>query len=369
MKVNLTFRLLIVLGLLLSTTFTRSSAQSGASSPPDKASLAEKGLFDSDEIFVITLKGNVRDLLKDRMADPKYFAMELLYTKDDSTQLVMPVQVRTRGYFRRMKENCYYPPLMIDFPKEGPHQSSIFKEQKKTKLVVPCKGEDYVVREWLTYKLYNIITPNSFRARLVKVVLDDVSKGKATDPFYGILLEEEKQMAKRNKMVAVEPKLKPEQTNLEEFLVMAVFQYLIGNTDWSVQYLQNIKLIARDSVSTPITVPYDFDHAGIVNASYAHPAEELLMNSIRQRRYRGYCIPDLRAFDTIIAKYNNLKNEIYNLYTSCTLVDARYIKSTTQFLDEFYKAINNPKTWQSDFAYPCDKNGTGNVVIRGLKEE
>ena len=235
--------------------------------------------------------------------------------------------------------------------------------------MVPCKGDEYVVREWLTYKLYNVITPNSFRARLVKVKLDDVTKGKTTDAFYGILLEEEKQMAKRNKMVAVDPKLRPEQTQLEPFLSMAVFQYLIGNTDWSVQYLQNIKLIARDSVSIPITVPYDFDHAGIVNAPYARPAEELLMTSIRQRRYRGYCLPDLRSFDSIIAKYNSLKNDIYNVYTSCTLLDAKYIKSTTQFLDDFYKTINNPKSWRHDFAYPCDQSGTGNVVIKGLRED
>ena len=369
MKVNLNFRLLIILSWLLFAALDQAPAQTGDAAPQAKPGIAEKGLFDSDEILTITLKGNVRDLLKDRVSDPKYFPMELIYTKEDSTQLAMPVQVRTRGYFRRMKENCNYPPLMIDFPKEGPHQSSIFKEQKKTKLVVPCKGDEYVVREWLTYKLYNIVTPQSFRARLVKVILDDASKGKATDPFYGILLEEEKQMAKRNKMIAVEPKLRPEQTRLEEFLNMAVFQYMIGNTDWSVQYLQNIKLIAQDSVSVPVTVPYDFDHAGIVNAPYARPAEELLMNSIRQRRYRGYCMTDLRAFDTIIAKYNSLREEIYKLYTSCTLIDAKYLKSTTQFLDEFYKAINNPKSWQNDFAYPCDRNGTGNVVIRGLRED
>ncbi len=369
MKVNLNFRVLIVLSLLLSSAFTRSFAQTGESAAPAKPLFAEKGLFDSDGILVITLKGNVRDLLRDRVAEPKYFPMELLYTTDDSATMVLPVQVRTRGYFRRMKENCYYPPLMIDFPKEGPHLSSIFKDQKKTKLVVPCKGEEYVVREWLTYKLYNIITPNSFRARLVKVILDDVTKGKTTDPFYGILLEEEKQMAKRNKMVAVDPKIQPQQTQMEPFLNMAVFQYLIGNTDWSVQYLQNIKLIAPDSLSTPITVPYDFDHAGIVNAPYAHPAEELLMTSTRQRRYRGYCINDLKSFDSIIAKFNSLKNDIYNVYTSCTLLDAKYVKSTTQFLDDFYKTINNPKSFRNDFAYPCDPNGTGNIVIKGLRED
>jgi hypothetical protein len=369
MKGNLNFGLLLVSSLLLSAVLNKPVAQTGESATVNKTTSIEKGLFDSDEVFTITLKGNIKDLLKDRTSDPKFFPMDLIYTKEDSTQLVMPVQVRTRGYFRRLKENCNYPPLLIDFPKEGPHQSSIFKDQKKTKLVMPCKGEEYVVREWLTYKLYNLVTPKSFKARLVRVVLDDASKGKATDPFYGILLEEEKQMAKRNKMVSIEPKLRPEQTRLEEFLVMAVFQYLIGNTDWSVQYLQNIKLIAADSVSIPMTVPYDFDHAGIVNAPYAHPAEELLMTSVRQRRYRGYCMPDLKAFEPVIARYNSLKDDIYNLYTSCTLIDAKYIKSTTQFLDDFYKIINNPKTWKYDFAYPCDQNGTGNVVIKGFRDE
>ena len=48
------------------------------------------------------------------------------------------------------------------------------------------------------YKLYNLITPKSFKARLVKVTMDDASKKKIA-PFYGILLEDEKQMAQRNK--------------------------------------------------------------------------------------------------------------------------------------------------------------------------
>src|SRR4030095_9048666 len=115
MKVNLSFGVLLVSSLLLSGVLNKSVAQTGESAPVKKTTSIEKGLFDSDEVFTITLKGNTRDLLKDRTSDPKYFPMELSYTKEDSTQLVMPVQVRTRGYFRRMKENCYYPPLMIDF--------------------------------------------------------------------------------------------------------------------------------------------------------------------------------------------------------------------------------------------------------------
>jgi hypothetical protein len=369
MKLLLFLRPVTALSFLFLMMLSGASAQTGTPAPLTSSSSEGKGLFDSDEILQITLRGNIRDLLKDKTTRPKNFPLDLLYTKEDSTEMLLPVQVRKRGYFRRLMGNCSYPPLFIDFPKEGPHRSSVFREHKKTKLVLPCTGDEYVVREWLVYKLYNLITPKSFRARLVKVKLEDAAKGKTSAPMYGILLEEEKQMAGRNQMIAMEKKLKPEQTEADGFLNMAVFEYLIGNTDWSIQYLQNIKLIATDSAALPIPVPYDFDHAGIVEAPYAKPAEELQMNSVRQRRYRGYCVRDIKVFDDVIARYNELKKDIYSLYSDCTLLEAKYIKSTIKYLDDFYETINNPKVWQKDFAYPCDKNGTGNVVIKGLKDE
>lgn len=327
------------------------------------------GLFDSNEVLNITIKGSIRNLLNDKTGVPKSFPFTLSYYKDDSIEITMPVDMKTRGHFRRMKENCTYPPLMIEFSGAGEHSSSVFKDQKKTKLVMPCKGDEYIIREWLVYKIYNLVTPLSFRSRLVNVKLEDSKNRKTTSPFYAILLEEEMQMAKRNSAIAMKKKIQPHQTQVSEFLTLCVFQYLIANTDWSVQYQQNIKLITKDSMSIPVAVPYDFDLAGIVNAPYANPAEELLMKSIRERRYRGYCIKDLNVFEQIISKYNLLKNDIYKLYASCLFINAKYIKATTQYLDEFYATINNPKAWQKDFAYPCDKNGTGNVVIKGLKED
>jgi hypothetical protein len=326
-------------------------------------------LFNSDEVLQITLKGNLRNLLNDRTDKPKDFPFVLSFPDKDNSEINIPVQVKTRGHFRRMKENCLYPPILIEFIKDSLQKQTIFKDQKKLKLVMPCMGDEFVIREWLVYKLYNLVTPKSFKARLVKVKLEDDKNKKSGSSFYGILLEEEKQMAKRNKMVSVNRRMQPTQIETNNFLSMTVFQYLIGNTDWSIQYLQNIKLLAADSNAVPVSVPYDFDHAGIVNAPYAKPAEELLMSSIRQRRYRGYCIQDMKVFDAVLTHYNQLKNDIYSLYNGCTLIDQKYLKSTIQFLDEFYATINNPKAWQKEFAYPCDKKGTGNVVIKGLKED
>ena len=106
----------------------------------------------------------------------------------------------------------------------------------------------------------------------------------------------------------------------------------------------------------------------MVSTPYGKPAEELELPSVMVRRYRGYCITDMKVFTKAIAKFNSLKKEIYQLYTGCTLLDPKSIKRTTQFLDEFYTTINDPESWQKVFSYPCDPNGTGNVIIKGLKE-
>lgn len=362
-------RFYLVSGCLFFMPYSGSVAQNDTATVIVKSVATAQGLFDSPELLRISLSGNLRPVLNNRDAEPKLYPLELSYAKADSSICSIPVQVRTRGHFRRMKGNCDYPPLMIQFPEQGPQRSTIFREQQQLKLVMPCAEDKFIVREWLVYQLYNLLTPNSFRARLVTLTLRDDKSKKQEGPFYGILLEEEDQMAKRNGMIAVERSLKPQQTRREDFLAMAVFEYLIGNTDWSVQYRQNIKLIAVDSSAVAIPVPYDFDHSGIVNAPYAAPAAELHMRSIRQRRYRGYCIQDMQVYEPVIARFNRLKKDIYSTYTNCPLLDAKYLKSTVDYLDAFYAVINDPKSLKSEFSYPCDAQGTGNVVIKGLKKQ
>lgn len=332
-------------------------------------SQSEKGLFETDSVLEISLTGDVKKLLSDRSGeDLQYHPLVLSYRKADGSIDSMPIQAKTRGNFRRMRSNCIYPPVFIDF-KDGVQKQTIFKKQDKMKVVMPCVADEYVVREWLVYKLYNIVTPNSFRARLARLTLNQTGKQKPYGNFYCILLEEEEQMAKRNKKISVERKMIPQQAEPGSFLKMAVFEYLVGNTDWSIEYLQNIKLLAADSFSLPIPVAYDFDHAGIVNAPYARPAQELNMSSIRERRYRGYCIEDIKEFDSTIAFYNQVKNDVYKLYTDCTFIDEKYKRSTVEFLDEFYETINDADRVKKEFSYPCDKYGTGNVIIKGLQHQ
>ena len=326
-------------------------------------------LFDSDEVLALNLRGDLKTVFKDRGDDSQYHVASLQY-KTDLNTIKIPIKIKTRGHFRKISSNCKYPPILLNFRKSTIPKKSIFEGQDKVKLVTPCQGDNYVINEYLVYKLYNLITPRSFKARLVKLIFQDTVKNKSSKPYYGILIEEEKQMAKRNQSITLEKiGLRPESTQKEDFLKMAIFEYMIGNTDWSVQFQQNIKLIMTDSTSLPIAIPYDFDHAGIVRAPYAKPAPQLQLNSTLQRRYRGYCIMEMNKFTAVFETFNRLKDDFYALYDGNPLLSSGYQSQTLKFLDQFYETINDPKKAREAFSYPCDPSGTGNIVIQGLKKQ
>jgi len=324
-------------------------------------------LFDSDEVLIIKLSGDIKSLTSDRSEDMDYHPMKLSYEANGSL-ISIPLKVKTRGHFRRTMGNCLYPPLLLNFSEKDTPENSTFNGQNKLKLVTPCKDERYVVHEYLVYKLYNLITPKSFKARLVKVVYDDTVKHKQSEQLFGMILEDDDQMAARNNSTIIKDKIvRPEQTNTGDFLKMAVFEYLIGNTDWSVQYTQNVELMETDSLSLPFPVPYDFDMSGIVGTPYSKPAAELHLSSTRERRYRGYCMEDVSAFDDTFNLFNQSKEDIYAVYKDCPWLSDGYKKSTLKYLADFYETINDEKSVRTAFTYPCDEKGTGNVVIRGLK--
>lgn len=328
-----------------------------------------QALFSSDEILDLTLRGDTRALFNDRSNDAQYHRMELSYTSAGDQLITIPLKCKTRGNFRRKKENCFYPPILLNFSKKKTPPNTLFTGQDKMKLVTPCRDQKFVVREYLVYKLYNLLTKQSFRVRLVRVVYADGKKGKDSNPLYGILLEEQDQMAARNgARITKTNGTRPYQTARASFLTMAVFEFMIANTDWSTQYRHNIKLLQYDSTNIPVCVPYDFDHAGIVNTPYANPAPELEMTSVRDRRYRGFCLQDLSELAPIFDRFNALRSDFYAVYTENPLLEEKYVRQTVKFLDKFYDVINDPKARAKAFSYPCQPNGTGNIVIKGLRD-
>jgi hypothetical protein len=355
-----------LLGGLLSPVISISQAKAPKIKIIKSAPFTPGPLFKSDSILQFKLVGKLNSLFSDR-GDNSTSHPILLQYKDKDSIVSIRLAVRTRGYFRRDKSMCKFPPLMLNFLKENKLKNTVFQKQNKLKLVVPCQGDDYVIREWLVYKLYNLISPRSFKARLTQVEFEDSLGKRKPETHYCFLLEDEKEVAKRNNGFLLEQMMVAmTNTDRSEFKKMAVFQFMIGNTDWSVPYLQNIKLLKTDSLKPPYAIPYDFDHAGIVSTPYALPAEELEMSSVQERRYRGFCEPDKTAFKEVFPLFNSLKNDFYNVYTNCSLLDAKYVKFVTRYLDDFYKIINNDKDVEKEFGHPCRQETR--IEIKGLKE-
>ncbi len=360
MTTSFNARLCIVVLFLLLCIFNAAIAQD--SQPKAKKEKAEKKglyqpgpLFQSDSLLEFKLTGNLRDVYSDRDPNSVQYRPMLLQVNDQTLgAATIGIRVKSRGHFRRMRENCSMPPLWINIDSGAKIKGTVFEKQNKLKLVTPCQGDDFVVREYLVYRLYNILTPFSLRARLAKVTFQDSAGKVKTQSQYCMLLEDEDKAAKRNddNNIRDEEKVTVERLDPEDFTRVAMFEYLIGNTDWSVPYLHNIILAFKDSAFVPTAIPYDFDHSGIVSAPYANPPEQLQLSSVRERVYRGYC-QEMKEFEANIALYNKLKDEIYKLYTDCRYIDDKYKKATVRYLDDFYKVINTPKTAEREFRRVC----------------
>lgn len=323
-------------------------------------------LFESEEVLKLTLEGNLRPLMRDRSSDPSYREMKLHINNGDSVIETQELRVRTRGKFRRL--NCANPPLMFNFKKHDVPDTSPFSGYSKMKVVVPCEGEKFVLREYLIYKMYNLLTDYSFRVRLIELTYHDSRRDRISDPEYAFLIEDEDDLADRMKSGSYKQNnLRPEVIQQEAFLRMSVFAYMVGNTDWSVQYRHNMKILFLDEEKEFVTVPYDFDLVGVVSSPYAEPAEALKLRSVRERVYRGYCLDDLDKLQPTFLEFEEKKPEIYATITENPLLEESYINWAVEYLDEFYETIGDSKKSSSVFSYPCDESGTGNVVISGIR--
>lgn len=326
------------------------------------------GLYDSEEVIEIRLEGDIETLLDDRGDDPAYH-MLTLHAENSDVDESLDLRVRVRGNFRRLKKNCDTPPLKFNFKDHEVSENSIFFGQPELKLVVPCQGEQYVVREYLAYKIYNLFTDQSFRVRMASLTFDDTESGETSNPRHAFLIEDKEVMASRNNASLVERlNYRPEVVEREAFHRMSVFAYMIGNTDWSIQYLHNIELMFSNDENIFIAVPYDFDLVGFVSSPYARPEPALRLRSVRERVYRGYCLEDLSVLTDTFTQFQEHKSDIYEMITENELVDEDFISFATEYLDEFYETLNDEKDMKDAFSYPCSRYGTGNVVIQGMQD-
>ncbi|HET7002328.1 MAG TPA: hypothetical protein VFI33_13495, partial [Puia sp.] len=199
-------------------------------------------------------------------------------TLPDGTKVNDEILVEKRGHFR--SDFCYVPPVKLIF---NYRDSAKLYSLKSMKLVSECKvSQDhaqFLFKEYLAYKIYNLLCTKSFQVRLLNIKWEDtVGKKQKTINEYGFLLEDLKDVAARNNCTEWKRnKLNTEQTDRRQMTMVAIFEYMIGNTDWAVTVDHNTRLILSkdDTMSKPFVVPYDFDYSGLVNTYYSIPDEKL----------------------------------------------------------------------------------------------
>jgi hypothetical protein len=306
--------------------------------------------FVDDSAFDVTLTTDITKLLNEKLKTDYYQTALFSCSLPDSTVINEQININARGNFRR--GYCYMPPLRLNFHNST---SPTLYTLNSLKLVCACRGsaeyEQYLLKEFLIYKMYNLLTERSFRVRLLHLTIQD-SKGKKK-PFtqYAFMVESVNAMAKRNNCKEWKGQnLNTESTDRQQMTLVAVFEYMIGNTDWAVPNNHNIRLIysKTDSGTRPYAVPYDFDYSGLVNTDYAIPTPELGIESVRQRLYRGFP-RTMDELENVIKIFTERKENIYSLVNDFKPLSSRSKSDMISYLDEFYKMINDPKDVQYQF--------------------
>lgn len=305
--------------------------------------------FTDDQLIEMSLTTDIKNLQKEKRINVYQPANVSLHFPD-STAITEDISLCARGHMRRAY--CTIPPIMLNFRNPA---SPLLNPLGKLKLVIGCgtSGDDeqLILKEFLCYKIYNLLEEKSFRARLVKINYTD-TKGKMK-PFsqYAFILEDDGDMARRNNCKKGADRTIPNDgTDRSLMTKVALFEYFISNTDWSVPGNHNIKFIysKKNTQALPYPVPYDFDHSGLVNADYAKPSEIIGTETVTERVYRGFP-RSMEELETEFDVFRKQKDNIYSLINNFTLLKERTRKNIISYLEEFYKTINSKNEAKSTF--------------------
>jgi hypothetical protein len=309
-------------------------------------------LFRSDKVINIELRSDFFNIMNDRTENPEYHDSELTYFTPDRKAVTIKVRIISRGNFRRNPDICNLPPLFINF-KKSDVKNTIFEDQDKLKLVTPCQDEEDLLEEYMIYKMYNKVTDRSLRARLVKVLYYDTGTDKKVFEKYSFFLEDADHAAKRNDAMVIDHSPSITDLDKENFKRMTVFQYLIGNIDWSIESGKNIIFMQpSDSNMAPYAVPYDFDFSAFVSAKYTIPRgleEDILEN---RRRYRGICYSTFE-FIAVFDLYYKLRPDFETIIMKMNPAPVRNKYQLIQYLDQFYAIIGDEEIFKKEFLARC----------------
>ena len=305
---------------------------------------AEKPLFASNDKIHLTIQAPLNVLIRNRQNET---AISGTLTEPSGQSL--PIRLSLRGITRRTSEVCDFPPLRVDFASPPP-PTSLFAGQKKLKLVTHCRSsagfQQYVLLEYSAYRMYNLLTPRSFRAKLADIDYRDES-GRPIVARVGYFLEDLGDVAHRNGMREAHgpDRIPTSDLSPPDAARYALFQHMIGNHDWSMRAgpvgkncCHNAELIGTLAPGQTIPIPYDFDFSGFVDPPYATPPSELDISDVRQRLYRGYCAHNADAM-AAARQMRDARPQILGVLSQIPGLDPRTQARAAAYLGGFFADI------------------------------
>ncbi len=316
---------------------------------------AQTRLFSGDSELAITIEGPIGDIVRRaaRNTDPAPAALIVDGQRFD-------MELSPRGFSRRTLGICQFPPLRINL--SGERQGTIMQGQNKLKLVTRCRSgasyEQYIVLEYLTYRLFNEITPLSYRVRPVRTTYRDTSsRARREEEQFNFVIEDVDDLARRNQRVALDVQTREvasSQLDPQQAALVGMFQFMIGNLDWDMvegaageECCHNGKLLAASETSREnvVPVPYDFDYSGFVNASYATPPQGMPVRDVRQRYYRGLCRYNEQA-EAAAQLFRARRNNLYAVIDGETRLSAGRRETAREYIEGFFEILDNPQRYQ-----------------------
>jgi hypothetical protein len=307
-----------------------------------------KNLFADNETLVVQLTTDMKKLSANSSGDKKFPAV-LRFNFSDSTIVEDTILVSQRGHFR--KQNCNLAALMLQFK---PKVANAFNPWSKLKLVNNCgmnmDDQQYMFKEFLVYKMYQMFTPYSLGTRMLQITYADFAGKVKPKTEYSFLIEDIDHLAKKNKCKEESViKYSSKEVDYNQTTLLALFEYMIGNVDWSIPNYHNIKILVpkKDSNALPIPVAYDFDVTGIVNPHYAVGSPGI-NEDVTERVYRGFP-RKMEELQNVIKVFLAKEKDLYQLIDDFKLLEAPYKREMKDFLKDFFVIIKDKERVESTF--------------------
>jgi hypothetical protein len=320
-------------------------------------------LFASHVPLQVTIEAPLYTLMKER-PDSDYLEGTFTYVQEDGTDHVLDFKLRTRGNFRRSVDNCEFTPIRLNFRKKQV-DDTVFDGQDKLKLVTHCMDhkpsfEQHVIREYLAYRILQLLTDKSFSVRLMHINYVDSDRGRKMTK-YAFVIEDKDDVAERNGMTPIDIHetthfdLDPEQE-----ILVNVFQYMIGHTDFSLVRgpppegcCHNAVLLSASDGPPFTPVPYDFDFSGLVGAPYAVAHPKLRIRNVRERYFRGQC-KNIDLLPDTIQQFLDKKESVYAIIDGLEMFTNKDRGEVTRYLDAFYEEASQAEKIRNKFLSTCD---------------